>query len=859
MFVLLASFFITSHIELKANAEFINSTYSDQNIAEDTLVNLALNATASTSYISSWEKLSAVNDGVTPKKSTDKTKGAYGNWNGEGDYNKYNWVQYDWELAQKIKSLSVYWWDDGGGIDQPTDAYIEYWDGNNWVNAGKIGIELDKFNSLDAELWTNKVRINMVSAMATGILEFQVMGFKSKPCTPTALIPYLAANNSEKKEINYANVVIGDAVTLSPGFNGDGTDGTWSWSGPKGYKALTSSVTLSNLQVDQSGTYTATFLNNCGASSSQNFFITIGESTSGSTYSWSKYSPTLNYNFRDEFPTLEEPTKDLDDCPSVVGSQSSGWWTFRWGAKANSLVTEAAITPLLARMNKDFAYFRDVMGWPPDKRAKNGYRSAIYLFGSGLCTDNASNTDLGGWQSAIDYKGESWPMVLLSYYPVYSYDPECKYSDRESQMGACVHEGIHSVLADLPGCKNAAWFHEGGNTWLQQEAAAEQAGDFSNMGFLNGTTFLAPFMPIECYSGWLQDDSFGGPSAEGVNMFDGGKQLCTWRTYLGGNQYGNAFPVFLGQTLGNGSIPWIWRNCESRVLEGMADSLGEVQTRRLIMEYRSKQAMLDMGKWTEAFRKLLDGNFKKSIGAEWKPAWLNPEKWIATPYAKTTKDENGLLVPEYRTTPGWSGANQIPLHVEGDTVIVSFQPLGENMTLQLCYRTASGEVVYSQPVYGGECVLKLEKQPANGVVIAVICNTNYIYKGEETRKAHYDYRLQLIKGATRTANIYLKWYNWTNVISDPETSGANSWNYSNFKSILYPNPIEIGQPINIEFSEKPKELVTVEIINPLGQKIYSQKVDNNFSINTDSGYKPGIYIISLKSLTHKSSLKLAIN
>jgi hypothetical protein len=858
LFLLLASLFIAAQNQAKASTELIASNNSYQNIAEDTLVNLALTANVSTSFVSSWEKLSAVNDGFTPKKSSDKAKGAYGNWNGEGDYNKYNWVEYDWDLAQKIKSLSVYWWDDGGGIDQPTDAFIEYWDGNNWVNAGKIGTELNQFNILTADLWTNKVRINMVSAMATGILEFQVMGFKGEPCTPTPLIAYIAPNQSTLKEANYANVTIGNSVTLSPAINGTSIDGAWSWKGPKDFKASTSKITISNLQVDQSGTYTATFLNNCGASSSINFFITVSESTSGSTYSWSKYSPTLNYNFRNEFPALEEPTKDLDDCPSVVGSQSSGWWTFRWGAKANSLITEAAITPMLERMNKDFAYFRDIMGWPPDKRAKNGYRSAIYLFGSGLCTDNASNTDLGGWQSAIDYKGESWPMVLLSYYPVYSFDPECKYSDREAQMGACVHEGIHSVLADLPGCKNAAWFQEGGNTWLQQEAAATQSNDYSNMGFLNGTTFIAPFMPIECYSGWLQDDSFGGPSAEGVNKFDGGKQLCTWRTYLGGNQYGNAFPVFLGQTLGNGSIPWIWRHCESRVLEGMADSLGEVQTRRLIMEYRAKQAMLDMGKWTEAIRKLVNANFKKSIGAEWKPSWMNPEKWIATPYAKTTKDENGFLVPEYRTTPGWSGANQIPLHVEGDTVIVGFQPLGENMTCQLCYRTASGEVVYSQPVYGGECVLKLDKKPANGVVIAVICNTNYIYKGEETRKAHYDYRLQLVKGAKRTANIYLKWYNWTDIIADPETSDASSWNSSGLKSILYPNPVEAGEPINIEFTEKPKERVTVEIINPLGQQIYSKETNGNFSIATDSGYKPGIYIISLKSLTYKNSLKLAV-
>ena len=42
------------------------------------------------------------------------------------------------------------------------------------------------------------------------------------------------------------------------------------------------------------------------------------------------------------------------------------------------------------------------------------------------------------------------------------------------------------------------------------------------------------------------------------------------------------------------------------------------------------------------------------------------------------------------------------------------------------------------------------------MVIAVICNTDYVYK-EMTRKAHYDYRLKLFR-VTGTANIYTKWY-----------------------------------------------------------------------------------------------------
>ncbi len=484
-------------------------------------------------------------------------------------------------------------------------------------------------------------------------------------------------------------------------------------------------------------------------------FAVSGAASGGDPYAWPAYNPTISYNFKEDFPNLAMPTRDLDDCSGTAGTQSDGWWTFKWGSKKNSLVTGAAITPLLARMNKDFAYFRDTMGWPPDKRVQNGYRSAVYLYGSGMCTDNAANTEKGGWQSAVG----AYPIVLLSYYPVYCFDPGCTYGDRVDQAGACVHEGIHCILASLPGAKKAAWFQEGGNTWLQQQAAAQQTGDYTNMGFLNGCTFLAPFMPIECYSGWLQDGSFGGPSAEGVDMSSGGKQVCTWRTYLGGNQYGNGFPTFLGVWLGLGSVPWIWKNCPGRVLEGIAAKLGDVQTRRLITEYRAKQALLDMKKWSNAFKSLLNNNFGTSIGPEWSPYWISCDPWKATPYAKTANDGNGLLTPEQRTTPGWSGANQIPLTVSGAMATVDFQPIGANMTCQLCYRATDGTPVYGAPVSSGTCSIRLDKAPGKGVIIAVICNTDYNYLGDTTRKAHFDYRLKLGSGVSGAADIYTKWYN----------------------------------------------------------------------------------------------------
>jgi hypothetical protein len=815
--------------------------------------NLALTATVTTSFVSSWETLTAVRDGITPSSSGDKSNGAYGNWNGEANYGTYNWVQYEWTLAKNITSTSVYWWSDGLGIQQPVDAYIEYWTGNSWVGAGAVGTSLNQYNGIKTDIQTSRIRIFMKSARATGILEWRVFGIETGPCDPSTIVPKVRAHNGPVRNANTVNVIVGDSVTFMPESS---EGGRWTWAGPVGFIASGREIVIRNTSENQSGTYTVNYLNSCGATTTAYFHLTVSSSADISApFEWTPYNPVISYDFRDEFPAMTQPTQDLNDCPGVVGSQSSGWWTFKWGANANTLVTAASITPMLARMNEEFAYFRDVMGWPPDKRAKNGYRSAIYLYGSGLCTDNATNTALGGWQSSISYQGQNWPMVLLSYYPVYSFDPACTYGDRSSQMSAVVHEGIHSILADLPGCKKAAWFHEGGNTWLQQEATARKSGNYSSMGFLNGASFIAPFMPIECYSGWLQDDSFGGPSAEGVNMFQDGTQISTWRNLLGGVQYSNTFPTFLGITLGKGSIAWIWRNCPERVLEGMAAAMGEVQIRRLITEYRARQALVDMGEWTDAVMKLMNSQFGTAIRAEGSNVWLNPDTWYASPYVKTTRDANNVLTPEYRTTPGWSGGNQIPLVVNGPVVTVNFQPLGPNMTLQLCYRTRDGQTVYSKPVNGGDCSLAIDLTPANNVVFAVISNTDYIYNGEATRKAHFDYRIKLVEGVSQTADVNKKWFDWTKVniptaISETRSGGPDV--------VIFPNPSGHGTPVNFELGNAITEPVNIEVMNMNGRLIWSGDSVSNKIIPATSLPSPGIYFASFRTASGISVRKIVV-
>jgi hypothetical protein len=304
--------------------------------------------------------------------------------------------------------------------------------------------------------------------------------------------------------------------------------------------------------------------------------------------------------------------------------------------------------------------------------------------------------------------------------------------------------------------------------------------------------------------------------------------------------------------------------------------------RRLITEYRAKQALVDFGPWKNAVLALLNAHFGQSIGAEWQPSWLNPAAWIATPYVKTTNNA-GLLTPETRTLPGWSGANQIPLTVTGNMVTVNFEPIGTNMTCQLVYRSTTGTPVYSQYVASGSCSLRLDAPPANGVVIAVITNTDYIYNGETTRKAKYDYRLRLVTGVTGAANINTKWYN-SATLATARTAGNDStaevgidWSkycphsYPNTREVaevkkiinkaeflMYPNPLVENNNLKLEFTNAATERTYITIVTLKGEKVFETvTTGKNYLLNTKT-LKSGVYIVRIKNTKTDTTQKLVV-
>lgn len=524
--------------------------------------------------------------------------------------------------------------------------------------------------------------------------------------------------------------------------------------------------------------------------------IPYATAATGTFNEWPAYNPTIHYDFKesDDYAKWGMPSKNLPWNQAQKVYDNGKYWSYYEGPNANSAVkgNAAAIERMFAQLEADAAYIRDEMGWPPTTNVRKGYRDAVFLFGSKLGTDTASNTDLGGWQSAVNVGGTTYPMVLLSYYPISCFDPDCAYSDKTYQTEAVTHEYIHAIFASMPGCRKSAWFHEGANCWLQATMKYNREypdGNYTanDMGWLSTGSAIAPFIPIECYSGWLLDGSFGGPQAQGVNE--------NFRQTIGGIQYSEMFPTFLGEIIGKGSVPWVWNNCTGNVLSGIAEEIGKEQMERMIQEYRARIALCDMGRYSQAVLNLTRNAMGAVYGSDVEGKYVAP--WKATPYASLSpvldeeetevlntrvpvpptvnQDEPGIgdwddtdwLKPDELTLPGWTGANIVPIKVEGDKLLVAFQPYGDkstddNMSCQLCYRTAEGKTVYGNPFKTGSYLLDLSKdRPANDVVFAVVCNLHYTFEKSDVRKYKYDYRIKMSKNA-HVANIHKSWFDWQN-------------------------------------------------------------------------------------------------
>lgn len=149
--------------------------------------NLAFSATPSTSFVSGWEKLSAVNDGKMPENSKNPGMDRYGTW---GNKSNKETITYTWSTEVTLKSADIYFWYDGeqtdnGGINLPSSYMYEYLDGEgNWVevaNPSAYEREINQCNHTDFdEITTTAVRVTLnkqtEDETGVGVMEWKVYG-----------------------------------------------------------------------------------------------------------------------------------------------------------------------------------------------------------------------------------------------------------------------------------------------------------------------------------------------------------------------------------------------------------------------------------------------------------------------------------------------------------------------------------------------------------------------------------------------------------------------------------------------------------------------------------------------------------
>ncbi len=151
--------------------------------------NLALVATATTSYVSGHETIHALNSGFDPENSNDKRHGAYGNWPRKGT----QWVEYTWSQPIHTGKVDVYWFDDHRGVRLPKACRLKYFDGKQYLpvkNATGLGLKEHAFNPTTFDdVHTTKLRLEMDSSgESTGILQWRVYDWGDSPKFPPIVV-----------------------------------------------------------------------------------------------------------------------------------------------------------------------------------------------------------------------------------------------------------------------------------------------------------------------------------------------------------------------------------------------------------------------------------------------------------------------------------------------------------------------------------------------------------------------------------------------------------------------------------------------------------------------------------------------
>ncbi len=224
-------------------------------------------------------------------------------------------VQSNGGVWQNTASLTVNYGDTVNLGPWPVSGGSWFWTGPNGFTSTSralYGIPLNSATNLFTATYTNP-------AGATSTLTFAIA------IASTPMVPYLQVNGGAWQNAAGATVNYNDTVNLAPWPT---SGGTWSWTGPNNFTASTRAVYGIALPAG-SNTYTATYTNQAGVTSTQAFVITVN-STPIAPYVQVDNGPWQNaagvaVNYND--------TVNLAPWPSSGGTWS---WTGPNGFTANT-------------------------------------------------------------------------------------------------------------------------------------------------------------------------------------------------------------------------------------------------------------------------------------------------------------------------------------------------------------------------------------------------------------------------------------------------------------------------------------------------------------------------------------------
>jgi hypothetical protein len=140
--------------------------------------NLALSATASASYTSPWESVTAINDGIDPPSSNDTQNPRWGTWPNSGE----QWALLTWPTAVTLNHADVYFFDDNQGIDMPSAWRLQYWNGSTYLDVpapSGYPIAANQYNTVTfTAVNTTRLRVLLQSTgtSSVGLLEVKASG-----------------------------------------------------------------------------------------------------------------------------------------------------------------------------------------------------------------------------------------------------------------------------------------------------------------------------------------------------------------------------------------------------------------------------------------------------------------------------------------------------------------------------------------------------------------------------------------------------------------------------------------------------------------------------------------------------------